>query len=98
MPHDALRKRPALSTYIPCYRKQIGSSVNEAPRTRRERITIFQVCRMPDRPPQLTPVNFCPSLYASSATARLGDGFLLQSGCTPLRKEPLIANEEAGMD
>jgi hypothetical protein len=65
---------------------------NEAPKSRRAGITIFQVRRMPDRPPQLADVNFA-SLYAASATAKLGDSFLLQSGRMPLRKEPLMANQ-----
>jgi hypothetical protein len=47
---------------------------------------------MPDRPSQLAHVNFARP-FTHLRHGQTGDGFLLQSGRTRLRKEPLMANQ-----
>ncbi len=52
-------------------------------------IGVFPVRRMPYRPSRIGACTLRPSLYAFSATPRPAEGFLPQSGSTPLRKEQL---------
>src|ERR1035441_8206750 len=66
--------------------------VPEIGRAHEQSLSMYVVC--PTDPPKLAHVNFS-FFYASSATPGVGNGFLLPSGSPPLRKEPLMANQNA---
>jgi hypothetical protein len=75
-------------------------SLQTNPRNRAaERTNLFHLRRIPDRPSKLAHVDFAHSFmhlpFASVATPGLGNRLLLPSGGTPLRREPLLANQNA---